>query len=108
MELVATPVEGDPDFMLRCIVEEFAWMGMGAEQLLGLFRSPEYPVLNHLLRHYGEEAIQERVRALLGPIGTIRFREVIDDEPEPGEDEGTELIQLSVGRITGDRRAARS
>jgi hypothetical protein len=107
MELVATPVEGEPDFMLQCIVEEFTWMGMDAEQLLGLFRNPEYPVLNQLLRHYGAEAIQQRVRALQGPLGGIRFREVIE-EPEPGEDEGPELIQLSVGRITDDRRAARS
>ena len=103
MELVATPVAGDPDFMLQCIVEEFAWMGMGAEELLGLFRSPAYPVLNQLLRHYGAEAVRERVQALLGALGGVRCCEIINEEPDREEDEEPELIQLSVGRITGGR-----
>jgi hypothetical protein len=102
LELVATPVQGDPDFMLQCLVEEFAWMGWGADELMALFRSPEYPVLNQLLQHYGEGKIRERVEGLLGRSGALRFRAVVDDEPEPDEDEPPALIQLSVARITRD------
>lgn len=102
LELVATPVEGDPDFMLQCVVEEFAWMGMGTDELLGLFRSPAYPVLNQLLHHFGEDAIRERVQALLSLSGVPRFSAVVDDEPEPNEDHEPDLIQVSLGRITGD------
>src|SRR5262249_53306034 len=95
MELVATPVQGDPEVMLQCITEEFAWMGMGADELLGLFCSPAYPVLNQLLRHYGGDEVRRRVEALLARSGVFRVRETIVDDPEP-EDEGPELIQVSV------------
>lgn len=94
MELVATPVEGDPDVMLECILQEFIWMGWTAEQLFGLFGSPLYPVLNELMAYYGEEQVRARIHALLGQSGTFRFREVLDDTPEP--DDEPELIQLSL------------
>jgi hypothetical protein len=103
MELIATPVPGNLDYMVQCIVEEFAWMGMGVEEMLGLFDNPEYPVLNGLVRHYGTEVLRERVRALMGALGGIRIQEVIDDEPEPPEEAESPLIQVSLARITGGR-----
>jgi hypothetical protein len=98
MELVATRAPGDPDYMLQCITQEFAWMGCGMEELLALFRSPAYPVLNELLAYYGEDEIRQRVREILGRLGTFRFQETIDDEPEPEDDE-PELVQLSLDRL---------
>jgi hypothetical protein len=96
MELVATPVPGgDPDLMLECVVQEFAWMGCDAAALMGLFRSPAYPVLNQLLAHYGEEEVRRRVERFLGRLGGLRFRETIAEDPEPEEDE-PELIQLNI------------
>ena len=103
LELVATPVEGDPEYMLQCMVAEFAWMGLSAEELLGLFRSPAYPVLNQLREYFGDVGVRERIDALLGSFGGLRFSAVVDDEPEPDEEDGPTLIQLSVGRIAGDR-----
>lgn len=99
MELVATPVGGDPDVMFECIVQEFVWMGWDADQLFELFRSPNYPVLNQLLGLYGEDQVRERIRELLGRTGTLRFREVIDDEPDPDGDDEPELTQLSVRKL---------
>jgi hypothetical protein len=96
MELMANHVPGDPDVMLECLVQEFAWMGWGLEQLLGLFRSPEYPVLNQMLGHYGEAEIRRRVSELLGRIGVYRFREtIVEDEPDD-HDDAPELIQITV------------
>lgn len=92
LELIATPVGGDPEYMLQCMVEEFAWMGISADELLGLFRSPAYPVLNQLLNHFGEDAVRERIQRLAG----LRFSAVVDDEPETDEDDEPELIQLSL------------
>ncbi len=102
MELVANPVHGDPEVMLECMVQEFAWLGWDAEQLLQLFHSPEYPVLGQLRQHFGVEAVRQRIESLLKRIGVLRVREVIVDEPDPEEEEGPELIQLSLNRLTSD------
>ncbi|MFO0847655.1 MAG: hypothetical protein U0871_03705 [Gemmataceae bacterium] len=104
MEVVATPVLGDPEYMLGCMVEELAWAGLAADEVLGLFRSPAYPVLNELLGHYGEEEVGRRVRELLGNFGGFRVTAHVDDEPDPDLDDGPELIQLTVRR-TADGRA---
>ncbi len=74
MELMATPAPGDPDVMLESIVQEFAWMGWNAEQLLELFHSPMYPVLNQLREHYGDDVIREKVEAVVGRAGVLSFR----------------------------------
>jgi hypothetical protein len=96
LELVAEPVQGDPDVMIQCLVQEFAWMGWDVDQLLGLFHSPDYPVLNQLLAFYGEAEVRRRVGAILGGLGVFRVSETIDDDPDPDDDDGPELIQLSV------------
>jgi hypothetical protein len=102
LEIVATPVQGDPDVMLQCLVQAFAWMGWDCEQLLELFHNPYYPVLNQLLAYYGEEAVRQRVQALVGRSGVFRVHEVIADEPEPAADDEPELLQLSVQKVVGD------
>jgi hypothetical protein len=107
MELVATPAPGDPGVMLECIVQEFAGMGWDAAQLLALFRSPAYPVLNQLLAYYGEEAVSAKVRELLGRWGVFRVRETIADDPEPDADDEPELIQLTVRQSAGGRACER-
>jgi hypothetical protein len=94
MELIASPVHGDPDVMVECIVQEFAWMGWDSEQLLALFRSPGYPVLNQLMKLYGEENIRRRIESALDRVGSIRFSETIVEDAEP--DREPELIQLTI------------
>jgi hypothetical protein len=102
MELIANPVRGDPAVMLESVVQEYAWMGWDAEQLLGLFRSPFYPMLNQLWEHFGEEHVRRVVEAAAGRSGLFSVHETIDDDdPGPEDDhEAPELIQVSVARIT--------
>ena len=95
MELVATPVLGDPELMLECLVQEFAWMGWDAERIFALFRDPFYPPLHGLLGHFGEEGVRERIAGLVRRTGAFRFEASVDDEPEP-ETEGPELIELGI------------
>lgn len=99
MELVATPVQGDPDFMLECIIQEFAWMGMDADQLMKFVQNSDYPVLNQLQEHFGADEICRRIRGILGRSGIFRFRETIVEEAEEEENEH-QLIQISVGRVS--------
>jgi hypothetical protein len=99
LEVIAKPVAGgDPACMLRCVLEEYAWMGWGEDQLLALFRSPEYPVLNQLLAHFGEPAVREQIADLLGEAGAPLYQATVcETEPEPDEDHHEpELIQLTV------------
>jgi hypothetical protein len=100
LELVATPAPGDPDLMLESIVQEFAWMGWGPDELLGLFHSPLYPVLNQLCEHFGDGEVRRRVEALLARTGVFRVRETFAEDSEPG-DESPELVQVSVHRLLG-------
>jgi hypothetical protein len=100
MELVANPVQGDPEVMLQCLVQEFAWMGWDADQLLQLFHSPEYPVLNQLLAHYGPEQVRRRVESLLAETGVFRFQARVEEAPELDEDDEPDLIQISTERLS--------
>lgn len=94
LELVATPMAGDPSVMLDCILQEFVWMGWSAEQLLGLFDHPGYPLLGELRDHFGADVVEQQVRALLARSGQLRFR-VFIAEPEAEEDEHVpELVQI--------------
>ena len=95
MTLHAAEVEGDPELMLQCVVQEYAWMGWDAQQIHELFRDPSYPVLHQLWRTHGEAGIRERVDALLGQMGVFRVQEFVHESPEPEEAE-PELIQLGI------------
>jgi hypothetical protein len=97
MELVATPAAGDPNDMLECLVQEYALMGWGLEELQNLFDDPAYPVLNELRAYYGYAELERRLLACFPPCGQLQFREnVVEEEPEERE---PELIELSVRRL---------
>jgi hypothetical protein len=93
MTLHATPVAGDPEVMIRCLAQEFAWMGWDAEQILGLFQDPGNPVLYELQRAYGPDGLRARVAELLGEVGVLRVSGTVCDEPDEPE---PELIQLGL------------
>lgn len=95
LTLHATPVAGDPEVMLHCLVHEYAWMGWDAEEILRLFGDPFYPALHSLWCLYGEAGLRERLTAVLRQTGTFRLDEVVREEPEPVEEE-PELIQLNI------------
>jgi hypothetical protein len=95
MELIATPATGDATVMLECIVQEFAFMGCDEEQLMGLFRGSDYPVLAGLRAAFGEDEIRRQLRVILDRQGVFHVRERIDDGPNPDELE-PELIQIGV------------
>jgi hypothetical protein len=95
MTLHAAEVEGDPELMLQCVVQEYAWMGWNADQILGLFRDPSYPVLHQMRGMYGDSGIRERVNELLGQMGVFRVEGFVHESPMPEERE-PELIQLGI------------
>jgi hypothetical protein len=103
MELFGSTVQGDPDVMLQCLIEEFASLGWDAESLMALFYSPQYPVLNQLRVCLGEPYVRQQVRELLAQRAAFRISATIDEEVEPEEEDEPELIQLGI-RSVGSRR----
>jgi hypothetical protein len=96
MEIVATPVAGDVDMMLECIVQEFAWMGWDEEQMWRLFCSADYPALAGLREALGDDELRCRLRTVLTRQGAFRVSETISQEPDLDEPIEPELIQITV------------
>lgn len=68
-ELVAVtfPVDEAADFeMARCIVEEYALMGWGREQVGRLFTTPLYAGPHDVYRRRGDEFVKRAVSAVFG------------------------------------------
>jgi hypothetical protein len=97
LSLHATPVEGDPEVMIRAVVQEFAWMGWDAERIVGLFRDPGYPLLHGLWLALGEAGIRERIESVVRRYGVYRFRSTIVEEPEEAEPELVQIGPLGSG-----------
>ncbi len=72
MEMHGFEVTGDPNLMLRLLVEEYARMGWGAEAILQLARDPNYQSFHGLLQFFGEEELTARIRQILTRCGVIR------------------------------------
>jgi hypothetical protein len=100
MSLYATPVTGDPEVMLRAVVQEYAWLGWDAEQVLALFRDPFYPLLNDLRDALGEDALRERIGAIFQRAGVYRFRATVREAPE---EVVPELVQIGPMGLGGGR-----
>jgi hypothetical protein len=72
MELMCEQVPGETQFLMRCVVEEFAQIGYGAEDLFSLFREPVYPMLNRILQSEGEPFVRNFIEEVLNECGTLR------------------------------------
>jgi len=91
MTLSATAVAGDPDVLIRAVVQEYAWIGWDAGQITALFHDPFYPMLHGLLLALGQAGIRERIDAVFGRSGVYRFRATVQEAPD---DSGPEVVQI--------------
>jgi hypothetical protein len=106
MMLVANPVAGDPDQMLACVVQEFAWMGFDTEALLALFGDRFYPVLFQLREYYGEDELRRRIEAQLEKSGVMRFHEIECEASDPQGNDDRDEPQLVHVTIPAELRQA--
>jgi hypothetical protein len=82
-QMMAGGVEGDPQLMLDCLVEEYSRMGAGEEEILRLFDDPEFLATHGLRGLFGAEATRARVRQVLSRCGVLRVK-VTALAPESG------------------------
>ena len=93
LNLHGVEVDGDPEIMLRMLVEEYARMGCGLDELLELCRQPFYVGLHGLWQFYGEAELTRRMRDILSRCGVFR---VVTRETTPLSEQ---LVQLDVSRL---------
>ena len=92
MEISGIEIEGDPQVMLQCIVEEFARMGCDAEDILRMFDDPFFQGPYGINLAFGRQYIRRYVTSMLKQSGVMRVR-VIEQPPE----EDLEPVTLTVG-----------
>jgi hypothetical protein len=102
LELSGIEVEGDPEVMLDCIVEEYARMGCGADDILRMFDDPFFQGPYGLTRAFGRDYVRLRVQGVLRRCGVLRVRVV--EQPSEREDAridaergGGPRVSLTVG-----------
>lgn len=99
-ELSGRDAAGDPQVMLECLLQEFLWMGCGADELWRLFDDPNYPLLTGLREHYGDATIKGRIDDLVARSGTPTFHVSVVEAAEDADDleESTPmLVQIDFG-----------
>jgi hypothetical protein len=87
---------GDPQLMLRMLIEEYAHMGYGLEALMGLCRDPFFHSAHGLWLKYGEDELRRRIASILARCGIVRIRTVAAPMPEA-------LVQIQGLQDSGKR-----
>ena len=64
---------GDPELLATCLIEEYAQLGLGEEEILSLFRQPIYRTHN-LYQERGEAWIRGLIQEVLARTGRLRVR----------------------------------
>lgn len=90
MEMQAFELPGDPELMLRILVEEYARIGWGTEDIVSLSRDPNYTAFYALRQGLGEDELRRRVSRIVARCGVIR---ISAQETEPLSEQ---LIQISL------------
>ncbi len=83
MEMQGLQCDGDPDFMITCVAEEYLGLGWTPAQVFNLYESLDYPVLYSLLQLKGAAAIRCLIDRAAARCGVFRFR-TVEAPPEPG------------------------
>lgn len=90
MEMHGFEVPGDPDLMLRLLIEEYARIGLGADAVMQLAGDPNYTAFYALRRSLGEDEFRRRVTGIIARCGVIRVK-ATESEP-PSEN----LVQIAL------------
>ncbi len=72
MELVMHSLVGvDPEVMARCLIEEYALLGLDDQEILELFRQPTYQT-HGLYKERGERWVRELIQNVLSQTWRLR------------------------------------
>jgi hypothetical protein len=94
LQMQAFEVAGDPELMLRILVEEYARIGWSLEAIVRLARDPNYTAFYGLLQALGEEELRKRVSRVLARCGVMRVKA---RESEPLSERLVQIRLAGVG-----------
>ncbi len=81
MELRPELVEGNPEAMLEGLIEEYARLGWGADQIARIFEDPFFGATHSLAQRFGGEAIRCLIEHTLQRCGVFRF-DTVESKPD--------------------------
>ncbi len=84
MSLKGAAGDGDPMIMLRCVVEEYARMGMAVSDIERMFATPFFRAAHDLTARLGPEVVQQEINAIVKRCGVHRFKTVHATNTSPG------------------------
>jgi len=93
MDMRGFEVPGDPQLMLRLLVEEYARIGWDSNAILQLARDPNYQAFHGLWQLFGEDTFRLHVTDILSRCGVIRVK-VTENQPNPDA-----LVQIQLPSI---------
>lgn len=74
LEMQACQFPGDPELMLRLLVEEYARLGWNLDALMELTRDPNYLAFHAFRQSQGEERLRRRIGEILARCGVMRVK----------------------------------
>ena len=93
MLLSGQGIDGDPELMMQCLVEEFASLGYDADDIEQLFFDPSFQATAGLMERFGPNGVRRRIERIVARCGTLRVRVVERNDLE----EQAVLTELTIG-----------
>lgn len=90
LEMQAFEVPGDPQLMLRLLVEEYARLGWGTADIMRLAQDANYQAFHGLYCYFGEEELSRRVAETISRCGVMR----VTSEEKPLDLPPENLVQI--------------
>jgi hypothetical protein len=90
MSLNAIEFDGDPEFMLKIMVEEYARLGCDFETFVGMCQEPFYQGLYGLWVHFGQDELRRRAKEAFARCGVVRVKVT---HTKPANDQ---LVQIAL------------
>jgi hypothetical protein len=72
LEMCAFQVPGDSALMLRLLVEEYARIGWGVDEIMRLARDPNYTAFYGLWKSLGDGELHRRMTEIISRCGILR------------------------------------
>ncbi len=91
MDLHGVEVAGDARLMLRLLVEEYARLGWGAEQIMKLAQDPFYVAFHGLFQTFGPDRLRSEIDNVLARCGVTQIRTTESPTTAPREIVSLEL-----------------
>ena len=90
MEMHGFEVPGDPELMLRMLVEEYTRIGWGVDAMMSLAKDPNYTAFYAFGKSLGDDGLRQAISRIVARCGVMRVKTT---ETEPMSER---LVQIEL------------